>query len=323
MAQLSVAQARRSIGLVNYMPGMFDRIHRCGSGDITASNVAALLGVGKYAGRYALAAHVSGRHPLPDADNARTRMGRWLEPVAATMLANETGLRVEPLKAYARCKRLPKLVASPDTLIWEEDGSIAIGELKLVHEQVFEREWLDGPPIHHQVQHQTQFGATGAKTGRIGALVWGISRGMELIAYPTEPNPKAIALIEREAKALLDQLAAGEMPEPDPHPSSIEALHALYPELAPGKVQLLDGEAAAEGAQLFDEWREIKARMSSDTNRSEEIRRWVAAKAGDAERLQIDALRQVDIKLIKRAGYTVPDTSYRTFKARDSREEAA
>ena len=75
------------LGLVRYRPGMFEKMHACGSGEITASNAAALLGVGKYAGRYALAAHISGRCPLPDADNARTRMGRWLEPVAAGMLA--------------------------------------------------------------------------------------------------------------------------------------------------------------------------------------------------------------------------------------------
>ena len=75
------------LGLVRYRTGMFEKLHACGSGQITASNAAALLGVGKYAGRYALAAHISGRCPLPDADNARTRMGRWLEPVAAGMLA--------------------------------------------------------------------------------------------------------------------------------------------------------------------------------------------------------------------------------------------
>ena len=113
---------------------VFERlIHRSRFVRMTASNAAALLGVGKYAGRYALAAHISGRCPLPDADNARTRMGRWLEPVAAGMLAEETGLKVKSIRAYARCRSVPNLVASPDTLLWEQDGQPAIGELKLVH----------------------------------------------------------------------------------------------------------------------------------------------------------------------------------------------
>lgn len=310
------------LGLVRYRPGMFEKLHACGSGEITASNAAALLGVGKYAGRYALAAHVSGRHPLPDADNARTRMGRWLEPVAAGMLAEETGLKVRSIRAYARCRSVPKLVASPDTLLWEQDGSPAIGELKLVHEQIFDREWMDGPPIHHQVQHQTQFAATGAKTGRIGALVWGLSR-FELIAFPTEPNPRAIALIEQEAADLLAKLEQGEMPEPDPHPTSIDALHALYPHLVPGKVVELQGERQEEGQALFDEWVRVKARLTEDKKRAEQIRDWMAAQAVDADQLRIDQLRSVTVKIVERKGYEVKPSKYWDYRPRDEREQAA
>ena len=310
------------LGLVRYRPGVFEKLHACGSGQITASNAAALLGVGKYAGRYALAAHVSGRHPLPDADNARTRMGRWLEPVAAGMLAEETGLKVRSIRAYARCRAVPKLVASPDTLFWEPNDDPGIGELKLVHEQIFDREWMDGPPIHHLVQHQTQFAATGAKTGRIGALVWGMSR-FELIAFPTEPNPRAIALIEQEARDLLAKLEQGEMPEPDPHPTSVDALHALYPHLVPGKVVELQGERQAEGQKLFDEWQEVKARLSQDQKRADEIKNWMAAQAVDADLLRIDQLRSVTAKIVERKGYEVKPSRYWDYRPKDEREMSA
>lgn len=311
------------LGLVRYRPGKFEKLHACGSGEITASNAAALLGVGKYAGRYALAAHVSGRHPLPDADNARTRMGRWLEPVVAGMLAEETGLKVRSIRAYARCRSVPKLVASPDTLIFEKDGQPAIGELKLVHEQIFDREWMDGPPIHHQVQHQTQFAATGAKTGRIGAAVWSIKRGLELIAFPTEPNPRAIELIEREARSLLELLARGEMPEPDPHPTSIDALHALYPHLVPGKVVELQGAKQAEGQKLFDEWMEVRARIAADEKRREQIRDWMAAQSVDADQLRIDQLRIVNIRLTEKKGYEVKPSRNWIFTPKDGRNLSA
>ena len=310
------------LGLVRYRKGVFEKLHACGSGEITASNAAALLGVGKYAGRYALAAHISGRHPLPDADNARTRMGRWLEPVAAGMLAEETGLKVRSIRAYARCRAVPKLVASPDTLVWNTSVKPAPGELKLVHELVYDREWMDGPPIHHEVQHQTQLAATGADEGWIGALVWGLSR-FELIAFPTVRNDRAIALIEQEARSLLAQLEAGEMPEPDPHPTSIDALHALYPHLVPGKMVELQGEKQQEGQALFDEWQEVKRRLSQDKKRGDQIRDWMAAQAVDADQLRIDQLRSVNIKIVERKGYEVKPSRYWDFRAKDERELSA
>lgn len=309
------------LGLTRYTPdrpgrvGTFKKLHAPGNRLITASQVPALWNQSRFAGRYATVAHALGIVPLEVKDNSRIQIGRWLEPVAAAMLAEETGLRVKPIRAYARHRSIDGLLASPDTLAWDpQRDPLDAGncELKVVHEFVFNDRWLDGPPLETQLQHQTQFACCGATWGYIGALVWGIGR-FELVAYPTVPNPAAIKLIEDDVRVVLDLIARGELPDPDPHPTSITALQTAFPGVIPNKSVTLEGDEAVEGEKLFDEWVAVRAAESAAKARSKKIKNWFAMMAVDADELRVSADKYVRIKEVSKRESVTRAHTYRSY----------
>ena len=105
--------------------------------------------------------------------------------------------------------------------------------------------------------------------------------------------------------------------------ATIDALHELYPHLVPGKVVELTGERQEEGQALFDEWQTVKARLSADKKRADEIKNWMAAQAVDADLLRIDQLRSVTVKIVEKRGYEVKPSRYWDFRPKDERELSA
>ena len=63
-----------------------------------------------------------------------------------------------------------------------------------------------------------------------------------------------MTLIEDAARALLDMLAAGELPEPDTHESAAAVLQALHP-VDRARELVLAGEEAVAAGRLFDDWK--------------------------------------------------------------------
>lgn len=306
-------------GLRPYEPGEFYDVHAAGSGLLTASMVPALFGHSRFAGRYAIAAHISGKHPLPDVDNPMTRRGKLLEPVVAKMLEGE-GFKVDrhDLGIFAKHLTIAGLGASPDVVVWDDSDAPesldpGIGEIKVVSELIYKDTWADGPPLEVELQHQCQYACCpGAEWGVIAALVVGAFR-LDLIVYRTVRNPGAIKLIEDAARALLDMLDAGELPEPDTHESAAAVLQALHP-VDPTKEIVLAGEDLAEASLRFDKMR-VAAEQRLAAEKVEKVEKaWFMARAGDASRLLIGNDRRVEIKDVSRVGYTVKPSSYRQVK---------
>lgn len=304
-------------GLRPYEPGEFDAVHAAGSGLLTASMVPALFGHSRFAGRYAIAAHISGKHPLPDVDNPMTRRGKLLEPVVAKMLEGE-GYKVDrhDLGIFAKHPTIEGFGASPDVVVWDKSGERlepGIGEIKVVSELIYKDTWGDGPPLEVELQHAAQYACCpGAQWGVIAALVIGAFR-LDLIVFRTTRNPGAVTLIEDAARALLDMLAAGELPEPDTHESAAAVLQALHP-VDPGKELVLAGEEAVAAGRLFDDWKAASETRLAAEKTEKAAKAWFMAKAGNASRLLIGNDRRVEIKDQERSGYTVKPTRFRTVK---------
>lgn len=304
-------------GLRPYADGEFERVHAAGSGILTASQVPALFGHSRFAGRYAVAAHISGRVPLESADNPMTARGRRLEPIAAEML-EEDGYYVDHLKTgmYAKHLSIPNFAASPDAIafrISETGGHPLLVEIKVVAEMVYREAWADGPPLEIELQHQAQFACCeGSLFGVIAALVVGAFR-LDLITYQTSRNNAAVKLIEDAARALLEILAAGEMPEPDTHESAAAVIQALHP-IDPAKEIVLAGEQAKRAAELCDLWKESAAARLKAQKDEAACKAWFLATAGDASRVLIGNDRRVEVKDVSRKGYTVEPSTYRSVK---------
>lgn len=311
-------------GLQQYQPGEFERLHAAGSGILTASQIPALFGHSRFGGRYAVAAHISGRHEMEFADNPMTARGRRLEPIAAEML-DEEGYAVLRLPAgmYAPHPDFAgRFTASPDAVaikLDDPDGLDRIVEIKTVAELVYREKWQDGPPLEVEIQHQAQFACCeGAAHGIIAALVVGAFR-LDLIVYPTERNDAAVKLIEDAARALLDLIDAGELPEPDTHASAAAVLQALHP-VDPAKEIALTGPQAVEAGQRFDTWKRAAAERLAAEKAEKAEEAWFMALGADAARILIGNDRRVEIKDISRAGYTVKPTTFRQVRLIEASE---
>lgn len=317
------------LGLRRYRPGIFEKIHQCGSGMVTASQVPALFKHSRFTGRYALAAHVNGSVALAGPDEDLGWWGKELEPVILKRVALQKGWQVEQVSAYAAHRRINRLIASPDAIAWRPDrpGEPGIIEIKDVGDFVFSEHWDGEPPIDVLLQHQTQYACTGATWGAIVPLVQRY-RTRDVIVFDSVPNQEAIDLIERNVSTFLAMLDVGQMPEPDDHPTSIDALAGIYPEAKPSKVITLDGEVGQEAARRFDAWQQAKLDGKAAKATEEASRDWFFMQALDAGEVRIDNDRTVKISVRRkkaeekiREGY-----SYRHYdlcRSSDQKQEVA
>ena len=304
-------------GLRPYQPLEFVKLHAAGSGMLTASQIPALFGHSRWGGRYAIAAHISGRLAMEGADNPMTARGRrLLEPVACDMLQEEGYHVTRPeLGMWVPHPTIKNFAASPDAIAFhleETGGQPLVGEIKVVAEAVWKERWQDGPPLEVELQHQAQLACCGKEAlfGVIGALVVG-QFCFDLHPYETSRNTGAIRLIEEAATALLDLLDAGEMPEPDSHESAGRVLQLLHP-IDPAKEIQLTGEEAKLAAAHFDAWEEAKTRRLQAEGIEKIAKAYFMAKAKDASRIFIgNGERTVFVKDINKKAYSVAATSFR------------
>jgi hypothetical protein len=294
------------LGLQAYRDGEFAELHACGSGVLTASNVNALFGLSRYAGRYAVACHIAGKAAMAEPDNDTVYWGKEFEAPILARAAKQEDWDIRQITAYARCPTFPRLLASPDAVVrCVKRAGVGLVEVKDVAEPVFEQRWQNEPPIDVHLQHQAQYACCpDANWGAVVALVHGAYK-REVKIFPTAPDGDAIEIILRETAALFDLLDKGELPEPDLHPSSIDALGEVYPDVIPGKSLVMMGEEAAEASLRFDRWEQAKRDRLAAEKVEEAQRSWFLTRALDAEELKIGNARSVRVKTIKRKAYTV------------------
>lgn len=301
------------LGLRRYRHGVFDKLHACGCGVLTASYVPALVGHHRFTGKYGLAAHIAGKVPLPDATNNYTRAGKAFQPAILGMAAAERRTwQIENLDAYARHPGFRRLIASPDALAWALDqGSPGIGEVKMVSDRVFKRDWRPPPgepALDAMLQHQAQFACTGADWGFIACYVEGYSRDLHI--YDTVPIPAAMDMILQQTRDLFALLDHGLLPEPDEHPASIDALHAIYPAVDPGKIVSLDGD---EARTRFDEWQQAKLDLSKVKATEAACKAWFSMQDPEAGQFRIGNQRTVTVKMQHRREVVQPACDFRKW----------
>lgn len=312
-------------GLKRYRPGVFEQMHACGSGIVTASQVPALFGESRFAGRFATLAHIKGLSPLESFGNeALMARGQRLEKVACEMVAEEKGWVVNQVKAWKAHERIEKLAASPDAVAWREEdpgeGNIisppGIGEIKVVADLVWSQRWQEGPPLDVELQHQTQFACTGASWGFIAALVVGTFR-WDLIVYETKSRPDVIAIIEAEVEAALAALDAGDLGAPDEHEASIRAAQRLWaPD--PDKVLSLNDEAWDADLSAWIEARET--RLAAQKIEDEKKAKF-AAVALDAGLIRCPGGGTVTIKNVMRKAYQVAASESRRLTPKPAKDQ--
>lgn len=306
---------RQSPPLIDYEDGAFELLHRPGCMTLGSSLAPALILPPEQRPAwlpsvYAIAAHLSGKRALPDADSEITRRGRWFEGAFQRALADHD-IECTPANGYflhpsfMREDGGPPLlammcIASPDLL---KVGTSDPIECKTVSRRKRE-DWSDGPPLYPMLQMQWQLACQNKERGTIAALFLSDFEA-DLQIYPIERHERIIGAMESEADRLADILARGDLPEPDASPASYAALQDLVT-VTKTTIQVPGSEAMERAAK----WRQAQADKKAAEATIDAQKQWFAANANDAAIITLDDDTEIKRRQQTRKACSVKESTF-------------
>lgn len=191
---------------------------------VTASKVAAILGLSPWESPYSVWQLMAGNTP-PAAENRHMQRGNMLENAVldwwltdhpeVTEVARQ---RWYPLDGWAG--------ATPDM-----DVTGPTGDLELVDAKTISRddEWANEPPVHYLASSMFQLAcAPEAKRVHLAVL---FGSPFDLRTYTIERDDDLIAQIVDQCAAFYDTVRTGDMPELDNTVATYEAVRAMHPDI--------------------------------------------------------------------------------------------
>jgi putative phage-type endonuclease len=248
---------------------------------MTASKVAAVLGLSPWESRFSLWHRMSGLIDPQEATDA-TRRGHYLEDAVAQwwadqhpdLLAGDGGTWEHPDR--------PWQAASPDRLCYagpirdDDAGPVAVLEVKTTADS---DEWgaagTDEIPPYYRAQVVWQMDTLGLPTAYVAVLL----PRLEFREYRIDYNPDEAAYIRGEARAFLDSLPGGpaeQRPDLDAHGATYQAVQQLHPGI--------DGTDYPVADDVAREFCEARRALEAATAREQAARTRLADAMQDAKR---------------------------------------
>lgn len=230
---------------------------------ITASEVAAVLGVSRYGGPFDVYSWHKGLRPdlIPTEE---MEWGTLLEPVVADRAAEIEGLKIRRVNRLLRSREWPWLLCSLDRMC--SDGSL--GEVKTTG--IYAKDWgeaeTDQVPDDPMCQVQTQMAVTGAKLAR----VWALFGGQHLRRYLVPRDDELILdQIVPKTKAMWQRILDGNPPQVDGSDGCTEYLASRYPKGTGGSIEATEAVIRDASAYLAvnEELEDLEARKKTLRNR--------------------------------------------------------
>jgi putative phage-type endonuclease len=206
---------------------------------MSASKVAAVLGISPYTGPFTLWQQMAGNVP-PEGDSMAFRRGHYLEPAVAAWFADEHPDWTIATTGTWTSATNPRHMASPDRLVHLAPGKIdpTTTELLEIKSTVKGYEWgtpgTDQVPDYYWVQALWQLDVTGLDRCHFGV----IGPFLEFTAYVVDYDPVAAKIIRDEVDAFLTSLDARTPPPIDLHPGSLGTVQAMNPGLTGDIVEI-------------------------------------------------------------------------------------
>jgi putative phage-type endonuclease len=248
---------------------------------MTASKVAAVLGLSPWESRFSLWHRMAGLiDAKPETD--QTRRGHYLESAVGEWFADQhPELLVLPGKAYMHRERTWQ-ASTPDFLV-RPKGELIPDSVLEVKTTAVDDEWgeagTDQIPPYYRAQVMWQLDTLGLPVGHVAVLL----PRLEFREYRIDYNEAEAAYIRAEARAFLDSLPGGpaeQRPDLDAHSQSCAAVQQLHPEID-GSDFHVPGHVAREYTQAVKGLRAAKARHDL-------ARVQLADLMGDAKRARFD-----------------------------------
>jgi putative phage-type endonuclease len=226
-------------------------------GGISASEVAAALGVSPFRSQFDLWAEKVGLAEPDDLDSKEyVKWGLRLEEPIARAFAEETGRTVTmwPPFTLARHPKHPWLTATPDATQIIVEGS-DLGALQIKTTNAFAaREWIEGAPLYYQVQQQSELAVVGYSWGTLCVLIG----GNRMLAMPDQlRNDDFIESALPRLAEFMEMVESRTSPPVDASLATAKVLAKLHPEDS-GNVIVLPVESAEWHKELTKAKTQIK-----------------------------------------------------------------
>lgn len=207
---------------------------------VTASKVAAILGLSPWESQRSMWHTMRGEIPIP-AESRPMRRGNMLEnAVLDWWLADNT--------EWVEVERQPVFtiddwcLATPDMLVKHRDT----GELLLVDAKTTgsDMDWTDEPPAYYIASSMFQL-AMAPEVRRV-CLATLFGKPFDLRSFYIERDDELIGRILDRCRAFYDSLASDVAPALDDHPATYDAIRKLHPDIdRDAAVELTEDEARA------------------------------------------------------------------------------
>jgi hypothetical protein len=290
--------------------------HNLRKPNVGCSEVGALFGVHDYLTAYGLAARKLGR--LPDTvDNDVLKRGRYLEPVARQVLAEQYQDWDQIAAGSYYYDPDIRFGATPDLFV-KTDRGIGNVQIKTVEAGVFARKWHNAdshevePPLWVAMQAMGEQHLTGANFSVVAALVIGFGLSLEVIEVPY--LAPVVESMRARVKAFWQMVDKGQLPAPDYEADGQNLARVLRQDDG----QELDLSGDNELPDITAELATAQQAKSLAENSIKRCHARILDKLGTAERALFAHGGLITAKTVHRQAYVadIKATSYRPIRVR-------
>ena len=202
---------------------------------ITATEIAAVVGLSPWMSRFTLWHKKAGLPTAPFEANPAMRWGSRFEDDVEEEFAEQHPEFVSVDAGTWRHRERPWQRATPDRLLYrlEPDadrvGAVAFAagpdELLEIKTSPFGDDWADGLPVHYRCQVLWQLDVLGLARARVALLVLS---GLEYREFVVDYDPDEAEFLRTEARLFLDSVAAGQRPPIDSATDTYQTVRAQH-----------------------------------------------------------------------------------------------
>lgn len=208
---------------------------------MTASKVAAVLGLSPWESRFSLWHRMAGLVE-PQLDSDEKRRGHYLEPAIIRWWADQH--RDHDVVLPGGTYRREWMVASPDGMVYQGDVRSVLEVKTAADGEPWGADGSEDIPVYYRAQVMWQMDVLGVKTAHVAVLL----PYLEFRQYVIPFDADEAAYIRTEARAFLESLPGGPAearPRIDEHAATYEVVRELHPDIDPEDVDLPDDLATA------------------------------------------------------------------------------